>query len=59
MLIDNAEDLDTVVLMYNFLEYNDNYSMTSRNCGIVIETKLAVMMMMMLQGVNHLSIKQK
>ena len=31
MLIDNAEDLDTVVLMYNFLEYNDNYPMTSGN----------------------------
>ena len=28
-LIDNAEDLDIVVLMYNILEYSQNYSMTS------------------------------
>ena len=28
-LIDNVEDLDTVIIMYNLLEYNHNYSMTS------------------------------
>ena len=27
-LIDNAEDLDVVMLMYNLLEYSHNYSMT-------------------------------
>ena len=27
--IDNAEDLDTVMPMYNLLEYSDNYFMTS------------------------------
>ena len=27
--IDNAEDLEIVMLMYNLLEYSDNYSMTS------------------------------
>ena len=26
---ENAEDLDTVMLMYNLLEYSANYSMTS------------------------------
>ena len=26
--IDNAEDLDIVILMYNLLEYSDNFSMT-------------------------------
>ena len=31
ILIDNAEDLDIVMLMYNLLEYSDNYSMTSEN----------------------------
>ena len=30
-LIDNAEDLDTVMSMNNLLKYSDNYSMTSRN----------------------------
>ena len=28
--IDNAEDLDIVMLMYNLLEHSDNYSMASR-----------------------------
>ena len=28
-LIDNAEDLYTLMLMYNLLEYSPNYSMTS------------------------------
>ena len=27
-IIDNAEDLDIVMPMYNLLEYSDNYSMT-------------------------------
>ena len=27
--VDNAEDLDIVMSMYNLLEYNDNYSMRS------------------------------
>ena len=30
-LIDNVEDLDIVMLMYNLLEYSQNYSMTSRS----------------------------
>ena len=29
VFIDNAEDLDVVMLLYNLLEYNDNYSITS------------------------------
>ena len=37
--IDNAEDLDIVMLMYNLLEYIDNYSMTSKVYGIIIEMK--------------------
>ena len=28
-LIDNAEDLDIVMLIYNLLEYSQNFSMTS------------------------------
>ena len=27
--VDNGEDLDFVMPMYNLLEYSDNYSMTS------------------------------
>ena len=29
--VDNVEDLDIVVPVYNLLEYSDNYSMTSRS----------------------------
>ena len=29
--IDNAKDIDTVMSMYNLVEYNDNYSKTSRS----------------------------
>ena len=29
VLIDNAEDLDVVMPMYNFIEYSKNYSKTS------------------------------
>ena len=28
-MVDNAEDLDFVIPKYNWLEYSDNYSMTS------------------------------
>ena len=27
--MDNAGDIDTIILMYNLLEYRGNYSMTS------------------------------
>ena len=30
-LVDNAEDLDIVILMYNLLKYSQNYSMTSES----------------------------
>ena len=30
-MIDNAEDLDVVMLIYNLLEYSNNYSMTSES----------------------------
>ena len=33
-LIDNAEDLNIVMQMYNFLEYSENYSMTSGSLWI-------------------------
>ena len=27
--VDNTEEFDIIMLMYNYLEYSDNYSMTS------------------------------
>ena len=38
--IDNAEDLDIIIPMYNLLEYSGNYSMTSGSFfGIILEMK--------------------
>ena len=34
---DNAKDIDIVMSMYNLIEYNDNYSKTSRSYGNTIE----------------------
>ena len=31
LFVDNTEDLDIVMPMYNLLEYSDNYSMTYRD----------------------------
>ena len=30
IFLDNSEDFDNVILVYNLLEYSDNYSMTSK-----------------------------
>ena len=35
--IDNAEDLDVVMPMYNLLEYSKNYKKQQVVCGIIIE----------------------
>ena len=55
-LIDNAENLDAVMLMYNLLEYSQIILRHQDLHGIVIETKW-MMLIIMLQMVNHLNIK--
>ena len=37
--IDNVEDLDIVMPMYNLLGYSNSYSMALKVCGIIIEMK--------------------
>ena len=37
--IDNTEDLNVVIPMYNLLEYNKNYKKQQEACGITIEMK--------------------
>ena len=37
--VDNAKNLNVAMLMYNLLEYGDNYSMTSGSLWNFIETK--------------------
>ena len=41
--IDNAEDFDVVMPMYNLLEYSDNYSTAQDVCGIITEMKWIMM----------------
>ena len=43
--IDNAEDLDVVMPMYNLLEYSKNYNKTQEVCGIIIEMNQIVVQM--------------
>ena len=41
-LIDNAEDLDIVMPMYNLLEYTKSYSKTTGSLGIITEMNQVV-----------------
>ena len=43
--IDNAEDLDVVMPMYNLLEYSKNYKKRQVVCGIIIEMNQVVQLM--------------
>ena len=40
--IDNAEDLDIVMQMYNLLEYSEHYSMTSGSLSQYYKDKITV-----------------
>ena len=57
-LIGNVEDLDIVMPMYNLLEYSQIILWHQKVYGIIIETKL-MMLMITLQMGNYLNIKQK
>ena len=45
--IDNAEDLDVVMPMYNLLEYSKNYKKQQVVCGIIIKMNQIVIQMTM------------
>ena len=53
--IDNAEDLDVVMPMYNLLEYSKNYKKWQEACGVTIEIKQVILFLLIL---NPLNIKQ-
>ena len=38
--IDNTKDIDILMLMYNLIEYSDNYSKTSEVCGNIVKIYL-------------------
>ena len=53
--MDNAEDLDVVMPMYNLLESSKNYKKPQEVCGIIIEMNQAILFLLIL---NLLNIKQ-
>ena len=46
--IDNAEDLDVVIPMYNLLEYSKNYKKQQDVCRIIIEMNQIVVQMIII-----------
>ena len=51
--IDNAEDLDVVMPMYNFLEYGKNYKKKQQKaCGIIIEMNQMIYFLLILNLLN-------
>ena len=57
-MIDNTEDLDIVMPIYNLLEYSQTIIWHQEVYEIIVDMKL-MMLMVMLQKVNHFNKKQK
>ena len=57
--VDHAKDLNVTILMYNLLEYSDNYSMTSGSLWNFIETKKMMMRMKLMVMVIKLIITKQ
>ena len=53
--IDNAEDSDVAMPMYNLHEYSKNYKKQQEVCGIIIEMNQVILFLLIL---NLLNIKQ-
>ena len=50
--IDNAEDLDVVMPMYNLLKYCKNYRKTQEVCGVIIEMNQVILFLLVLNLLN-------
>ena len=50
--IDNAEDLDVVMPMYNLLEYSKNYKKQQVVYGIIIEMNQVILFLLILNLLN-------
>ena len=48
VLIDNVEDLDVVMPMYNLLEYSKNCKKQHEVCGIITGMKLIILLLMIM-----------
>ena len=56
--IDNAEDLDVVMPMYNLLEYSKNYKKQQVVCGIITEMNQAILFLLILNLLNTRQVLQ-
>ena len=54
-IVDNAEDLDIVMRMYNLLEYRDNYAKTLASYGNIVEMNQVIIIQQIL---NYLNLNQ-
>ena len=57
--IDNAEDLDVVMPMYNLLEYSKNYKKQQVVYGIIIEINQVILFLLILNLLNIKTILQE
>ena len=57
--IDNAEDLDVVMPMYNLLEYSKNYKKRQVVYGIIIEMNQLIFFLLILNLLNIKTIFQE
>ena len=57
--IDNAEDLDVVMPMYNLLEYSKNYKKQQAICGIITDMNQAIFFLLTLNLLNTRQVLQK
>ena len=57
--IDNAEDLDVVMPMYNLLEYSKNYKKQQGVCGIMIEMNQVILFLLILNLLNTRQVLQE
>ena len=58
-LIDNAEDLDVVMPMYNLIEYSKTCLKTTQKvCGIITEMKQVILFLLLLSLLNTRQVLQ-
>ena len=57
--IDNAEDLDVVMPMYNLLEYSKNYKKQQVVCGIITEMNQVILFLLILNLSNTRQVLQE
>ena len=57
--IDNAEDLDVVMPMYNLLEYSKNYKKQQVVCGIITEMNQVILFLLILNLLNTRQVLQE